>query len=157
MRLSDKPHWAVAGGVLAVVAMLIAPVNAQNNSDKIDKRKAEKSYTVTLEANRQSLTCFPSTSVEYQQSNTMAQVIGVIVVDDCAAASGDYRVSLVIRDDDGNSETLQFEESWSRDDASPIVIENEYPIGDDVDLLRARVRSKRCQCAEAGGEPSNER
>ena len=55
---------------------------------------------------------------------------------------------LVVRDDDGNSETLQFEESWSRDDATPIGIEHEYSIGENVDLLRVRVRSRRCECSE---------
>ena len=154
-----KPRWPDrlrATAVLLVAAGLAMPVGAQSSREAISKREAQKTYSMTLEAERQSLTCFPSTSVEYQQSNTLAQVTGVISVDDCAAASGTYRVSLVVRGNDGSSETLQFEESWARDDAAPIQIEKDYAIGENVDLLRVRVRSKRCVCAEPASDTEDD-
>ena len=49
----------------------------------------------------------------------------------------------------GERKTLDFAETWSREDDATIETRKFYPIGPDVVLSSARVRRTKCQCAEA--------
>ena len=49
-------------------------------------------------------------------------------------------------------EKLRFEETWQRDNDQPVIIEKRYPIGDDVELKRIRIRKVACACSEAPSE-----
>lgn len=134
----------------AVTTAVLLAVGAQSSlaQESLPGQSAEKTYSVTLEAKRQTKACYPNTSVEYLQKGNVAAVTGTITVDGCARASGRYLVSVRVRGDDGTLETLEFEELWSRDDDAPLELEKEYPIGDDVDLIRVRFRSRECECAD---------
>jgi hypothetical protein len=48
--------------------------------------------------------------------------------------------------------TLEFVESWRRDDDQPVKFSADYEIGENVDLVRARSRQLRCTCADTPGE-----
>ena len=145
---------------LAIVAIAVAgwtvPLPAQDSGRAIEGRDAKKTFSMTLKAEPSSALCYPSTTVEYQQHGPNVAVSGAISVDDCDKASGRYQVSLGVRDDDGEMRNIDFDESWSRDNASPIALQKSYAIGDGVDLIRVRLRSKECLCAETADAPESE-
>ena len=97
--------------------------------------------------------CHVHGSLEYFQRGADADVETTIENYDCAASMRPYVIEAMIRADDADGpEKLTFPESWSRDDDQPVVISKRYPIGDNVDLLRVKIRKLRCKCAEESGE-----
>ena len=92
--------------------------------------------------------CQATVRIEYLQFDTIAKVAGVIENEDCAASSGEYTIQARIRDKSGETKTLEFPESWQRDDDQPVKFSAEYPIGENVELLRVRSSGLRCECAE---------
>ena len=109
-------------------------------------QSAEKKFTMTFETTKPRDYCKSSTSIEYQQRNNLAHVTGEISVEGCSKAAGEYTVSIRVRDDSGETRNIVHEESWERGDDLPIVFAKDYPIGDNVDLIRARVRRSSCIC-----------
>ena len=110
----------------------------------------ETKIDVTLELPEQKmLQCATAIEVEYSQRNTVAGVTGTIDTKDCAAASGEYKVVVSVRNEALELTTLEFVETWQRLDAQPVIFKKDYPLGDDVDLVRVRTRPVRCTCAEA--------
>jgi len=107
---------------------------------------SEKKYTVKLEATPPVLYCESRTSIEYYQDDQNVQVDGEIKVDGCTDASGTYTISVRFRDETGATHNLDFDESWQRISAAPIVISNAYPMAENVDLIRVRARRSRCVC-----------
>ena len=61
---------------------------------------------------------------------------------------GDYEIEVRVRDANGDQQVLVFSESWQRDDDQPVAISADYPIGEDVELIRLRSRGLRCACLE---------
>jgi len=109
----------------------------------------ETKIDVTLELPEQKmLQCAAAIEVEYSQRNTVAGVTGTIDTKECAAASGEYKVVVSVRNDALELTTLEFVETWQRLDAEPVIFKKDYPLGDDVDLVRVRTRPVRCTCAE---------
>jgi len=92
--------------------------------------------------------CHASVSTEYVQSPAFADVEGVIEVEGCAAASGEYTILARIRDERGEIKRLEFGETWHRDDDQSVAFSTRYPIGRNVELLNIRARGVRCLCAE---------
>jgi hypothetical protein len=52
-----------------------------------------------------------------------------------------------VRDESGEVKSLEFNETWQRSDAKSVVLEADYPIGENVELVNARVRGLTCTCA----------
>jgi hypothetical protein len=93
--------------------------------------------------------CESTASIEYFQRGAEADIKATVENPDCAASSGSFVVEITIRADGATESTkLRFAEQWQRDDDAPVVIERRYPIGDDVDLLRARIRKLACRCSD---------
>ncbi|MGI9204188.1 MAG: hypothetical protein ACR2Q3_09265 [Woeseiaceae bacterium] len=124
--------------------------NDQVAGQELEKRQpgqsAEKKFTMTFETKQHKDYCKSSTSIEYQQRNNVAHVTGEINVDGCITATGAYTVSIRTRNDKGEMQNMDFEETWARNDEQPIAFAKDYPIGDNVDLVRARVRHSSCIC-----------
>jgi hypothetical protein len=85
-------------------------------------------------------------SVTYGQRNTVARVEAVIDTADCAACSGDVVLLVAIRDSQGEPKTLEFDETWQRTDNRPVKFTKDYPIGENVDLIRVHSGRLRCSC-----------
>ena len=70
----------------------------------------------------------------------------------CVASSGDYALRLRTVDGEGEIETREFEESWTRTEPGPVQSEKVYDIGSDRRLVWAQVSTApatNCRCAEA--------
>lgn len=150
---------------LYVACLLIVCGNPTLGNDQVagqehEKRQpgqsAEKKFTMTFETKPPKNYCNSSTSIEYQQRNDVAHVSGEIMIDGCATAAGEYTVSIRTRDDNGETHTTDFQETWVRSDDQPIVFAKDYPIGDNVDLVRARVRRSSCICNDIETDDSGD-
>lgn len=118
------------------------------------KFELETKIDVTLELPEQKvLQCAAAIEVEYSQHNTAAGVLATIDTKDCAAASGEYKVVVSVRNEALELTTLEFVETWQRLDAQPVILKKDYPIGGDVDLVRVRTRPLSCTCAESPAPP----
>jgi hypothetical protein len=92
--------------------------------------------------------CEASTLTEYSQRNDVALVSGTVSISGCpAGTTGRFTVVARVRDDAGNTNPLEFSETWQRADAEDHVFKTEYPIGNDVFLSSVRVRNLECTCA----------
>jgi hypothetical protein len=93
--------------------------------------------------------CEATTLTEYQQRNNVARVNGTVSLAACpAGTSGTFTLVARVRDESGESRTIEFPETWQRDDTDDHKFNSEYPIGDDVELMSVRVRNLKCTCAE---------
>ena len=109
---------------------------------------AEKEVTFRLEvAEPDTRYCRAEIALEYSQRNTIAHVEGVIKNEECPASHGEYTIELSVRDGNGESKQLEFDELWQRDDDQPVTFTSDYSIGENVELIRARTRRLRCVCA----------
>jgi hypothetical protein len=101
-----------------------------------------------------SLQCAATTTTEDQQRDTSARVDGAIAISDCTAASGAYKVLVRVKGASGESEVLEFDETWQRSDDRDVSFSADYPIGDDVELVSVRLRGLTCTCADLPEEPA---
>jgi hypothetical protein len=94
------------------------------------------------------LECESNLDLEYFQRDTIARVKGMIQNETCGASSGQYDIEAEVKYENGETKTLVFNESWWRDDDQPVAVTAEYPIGENVELIRIRSRRLQCVCAE---------
>ena len=114
---------------------------------------SETEFTLSLELEAPSLhQCEMRIDSEYTQRDTIARVTGAIDNETCSASSGNYEIEVRVRDPNGDVQLLVFSESWQRDDDQPVTISADYPIGEDVELIRLRSRGLRCTCLDATSE-----
>jgi len=132
---------------------------SNGNASRVREACEHAPVTITQTENETELTlpvvtpegpaqCEASVSTEYVQSPAFADVEGVIEVEGCAAASGEYTILARIRDERGEIRRLEFDETWRRDDDQSVTFSTRYPIGRNVELLNVRARGVRCLCAE---------
>lgn len=105
-----------------------------------------KQFRIKLPAQQYGNSCTATVELRYTQSGEQAGVHSQISNEDCAASTGSYKLRLHIIDASGERHTLSFSEDWSRDDAQLIETERSYDIGDDVELVSARLTAASCQC-----------
>lgn len=123
---------------------------SQCGDEKTAAESVEKEIALRLELPAiETAQCEAALSIEYLQIGAIAKVDGVIENKDCAASGGEYRIEARVRDENGETQTLEFSESWQREDDQPVNFSAEYPIGENVELLRMRSSGLRCECAEA--------
>lgn len=96
--------------------------------------------------------CEAIATVEYEQRNTIARVEGSIENGSCVASSGEYTIAIIVRDEKGESNTLEFSETWQRADDQPVKFLSDYEIGEGVELVRVRSRRLTCICAGPPGD-----
>ncbi len=107
------------------------------------------SKTFELKTEQRTTACEATAALEYFQRGTEADVETTIENVDCEASSGTFTIEATVRaDGQKDSAKLSFPETWSRDTDEPVEISKRYPIGDNVDLLRVKVRKLRCECSE---------
>lgn len=110
--------------------------------------RLEREVTIVQElAAPNNLQCETRIAVEYFHRDTIARVSGVIENETCAASSGQYEVEVRVREENGEMRTLQFDESWQRDDDQPVEFSADYPIGENVELIRLSTSGLKCICA----------
>jgi hypothetical protein len=101
--------------------------------------------------------CTATVSINYFQRGHEAQVEMRVDNEYCAASKGSFVIEATTRKDGADdAEKLKFPETWQRDDDATVEMTKRYPIGDNVDLLRIRVRKLTCSCvasAEPAGNP----
>lgn len=130
--------------------------SSQCGDEETTAEPVEEERTLTLTFDRpvlETAQCKATMNIEYLQIDTIARVTGVIGNEDCAASSGEYTIQARIRNESGETRTLDFTETWQRDDDQPVKVSAEYPIGQNVELLRLRSSGLRCECAEPPDEP----
>jgi len=101
--------------------------------------------------------CQATLTTAYEQRNTVARVQGTIETADCAACSGDYTIVVRVRDESGETQSLEFSGSWQRADDKPVTFTTDYPIGENVDLVAVRSTGLRCACADASSASAVEK
>lgn len=115
--------------------------------------KSEQEVSISLENPApRTLRCATLIETEYTQRNTTASVAGTIENHDCAASDGEFKLFVSVRDANLELKTLEFVESWQRGDDQPVSFKADYPIGQNVELVRVRSRQLCCTCADPPGE-----
>ncbi len=96
-----------------------------------------------------SQSCRATAALDYFQRGAEAEVEARIDNPHCAASSGEFVVEVTVKADGADApEKLRFEETWSRADEQTVVFARRYPIGNNVDLLRIRIRKLTCACSD---------
>lgn len=117
---------------------------APGKSDETQSLDIEFSKTITMEMRLGG--CEASLQMEYWQKGDVAEVTSTLTNPECGASNGDYRMLVRYRSEDGELHTDEYQQTWERDDSAPIVATRQYPIGDDVDLVRVTSRGLSCSC-----------
>jgi hypothetical protein len=136
----------------AVVASLACGMASGQQQQSIEGNSAEKTFTMKIELTPTTQRCNAQVSIKYSQRNTMARVEGEVVNSDCAASSGDYTIAVRHKDEQGELHSIEYVEPWQRDDDQPYIFETDYPIGNNVDLIRVRARKVSCICTDPPAE-----
>ena len=111
--------------------------------------KHELEITTRIEARPiRTRQCQASVSLSYLQKNTLASVEGEIKNETCAASSGEVVLSVRTANEGGDQATQEYRQPWMRDDDQPVSFSAEYPIGENMDLVRVRALRVQCTCAE---------
>lgn len=90
--------------------------------------------------------CAATVSVQYTQRNEVARVDGTLENETCAASSGSFLVTVSVRDQNGDLRKQEFMQSWQRADDQNVIFNEDYSIGENVDLVRVTVSRSRCRC-----------
>ena len=136
-----------AGQAVAQVPQTTSQQERLDGNDPVEKK-----YTITFETTQHKQYCKAQVWIEYLQRNTMAAVNGGIKNEDCGPSAGEYTVSVRFRDENGERQSVDFVEQWSREDDQEVLFEGEYFMGENVDLINARARKVSCVCAPTGEE-----
>ena len=94
------------------------------------------------------LACQAQFELSWYQMGANVKVEAELNNADCAASSGTYIIQVRYRGDAPEIFSKEFPETWERADDQAVLIEKEYEIADDVDVLRVRPRKLRCECRE---------
>ena len=122
--------------------------SGQQESTEIEGH-AEKKYTIKFDAPSSARKyCRSSIAIDYLQKNTAAIVNMTLENLDCTASSGSYTVAVRVKDENNESQTIEFDETWLREDDRSLANRREYPIGNDIDLISVRIKRQKCVCAE---------
>src|SRR5262245_56086310 len=118
--------------------------------------RIEKELTVPLDLPPTKLVqCAAGIELAYTQRDTAVSVEGTLQNKDCAASSGAYTVAISIRNEKDELTTVEFPESWQRQDDQPVKVIGTYPIGENVDVVRVRPVRLRCTCADPAEQTSD--
>ncbi len=93
--------------------------------------------------------CAATTELRYTQRDTFVRVEGAIENTDCTASRGEYKLVVRIRNDHGERKTLEFVESWQRQDDQAVKFGGDYPIGENVEVVSVQFRQLACMCTDA--------
>ena len=145
---------AAAGGSRARSNCELQPAAAPTQRATAEPTQRETQLATDVVPLPSSRQCEAGATMEYFQRNTTARVASTISVATCPAATGTFTIVLRIRDESGEIKPVEFNETWQRDDAKDVSFSADYPIGENVELVSARVRSLRCTCADSPQVPA---
>ena len=117
-------------------------------------RELKWEYTTTFQPKTFQPECQADLSISYAQMYDKVRIDTTIRNDGCPASSGDYRIRLRTRAEDGAINNHEFHESWSREAAGTIEVRKDYPMGPDPDLVWARIQTthaSNCRCTPPPG------
>ena len=156
-------------GLLLVTMVVVADERSSNAAGTsprvvVDKQGhsthvvTENEVSIRVEvAPKRTKDCQATLNTSSEQRNTVARVEGTIEIADCAACSGEYTIVVRVRDESGETKSLEFVGSWQRADDKPIKFKADYPIGANVDLLSVRSKGLHCVCADALAASADEK
>jgi len=121
---------------------------------EIRANSATITNTVEMKMDLNAGGCKAELQLEYFQRGENAEVTSTLNITECAAASGEYIIVVRYRGDDGEQQSGEYSESWSRADASPIAGTRQYYIGESVDLIRVTSRGLKCVCTSTDEDQS---
>jgi hypothetical protein len=127
-----------------IVAAPVAAPEPQANAGG----QPQGEFTISVAGPEAAPACVASVTTGYFQANTLAKVESTIQIEGCAAAAGKYTIAARIRDQAGETQTLEFEETFQRADDQSMTVKRDYPIGENVELVNVRTRAVRCECVE---------
>ena len=124
------------------------PVVAAVANEAEDRTNNEAEIRLTVEAEHEYGTgaCQATIEIEYYQKGPSAHVESTLTNGDCGASSGTYVIQIRYRGADRQSQSKEFAETWERADSNPVVVEKDYFVADDIDILRVRSRKLDCTC-----------
>ena len=96
--------------------------------------------------------CNAAATTEYEQLDAFARINSTLSITDCPAAHGSLTFSVRVRDETPEVKLLEFEETWARSDDQDARIANDYPIGENVELLSVRIGTLQCTCGDPPAE-----
>lgn len=138
---------------ILVIAACIGGAQAASAQQEEPKKHHEIRYQMTISTTPPATQrCKASLDFTFIQKNDTAVIESTLSNPDCGASSGEYTMLIRIRDENGELQSLQFPESWQRENAQTIESHAEYFIGDNVDLVSARARKLQCICDGSGEE-----
>ena len=124
--------------------------------EKLDiGRELKWEYTTTFQPRMFEPECQADLSISYTQMYDKVRVDTTIRQDGCPASSGEYRIRMRTRAEDGEVNNLEFHETWSREEPGTLELRKDYPMGEDPDLIWARVQTSHasnCRCAPVAME-----
>ena len=110
---------------------------------------------VDLTLEYQKKACSMTLDLEYYQKVSVAQVKSTLQNDECAASWGSYVLRVHYLPDEGQRSTIEFEETWVRDNDNDVVTEKDYYIGEDLEIRRISAARLHCECTRPQSvEPS---
>jgi len=116
----------------------------------------EVTVNVTI-APKATKNCQATIDTVSEQRNTVARVQGTIEISDCTECSGDYTIVVRVRDESGETKSLEFPGAWQRRNGEPVKLAADFPIGANVDLLSVRPKVQHCVCADAPAPSADEK
>lgn len=138
MRNVYKIPWLL---VLAGASLAVA-----DDADRRISNEAEIRTTIEAEYAFATNACKAAIEIEYYQKGSSAHVESSLTNDDCDASSGTYVIQIRYRGADRQTQSKDFPETWERLDSNPVVVEKDYFVADDIDILRVRSRKLNCTC-----------
>jgi hypothetical protein len=126
----------------------------KNQHTHITTLSIAKEMPIELHTNVKQQSCDATMAIRYEQRDTVARVESTIDNLSCAACTGEYTIAVRVRDDSGESKTIEFAGKWERADDKPVKFTAFYPIGANVDLINVRPKDLHCVCA-AAEEPAS--
>lgn len=92
--------------------------------------------------------CQSKVSIEYWQAGPVAKVKGTIANETCAESGGSFVIVVTIKDKANETKTLEFPQTWMREDDQGVNFSGNYDIGDNVSLWEAHVSKVHCNCVK---------
>lgn len=92
--------------------------------------------------------CEAFITLQYHQRNTLARVESTVEHESCTTSVGEYEMLVNIRDENGVSRNLTFNETWTQKDDSELKLSRDYPIGENATLKRVIAQHIRCECTD---------
>ena len=103
--------------------------------------------TIVVEQSFATNACKAELEIEYYQKGSSVHVESTLTNADCGASSGSYVIQVRYRGVDRQTQSKEFAELWERTDIAPVLVEKDYFIADDIDIIRVRSRKLNCTCA----------